>query len=197
MKGGIAVMENKQQKESRRIRYTKMVLRESLMELMKTKPISAISVKEICATADISRSSFYTYFADQYDLLGKTEEETLAFINNNLNKYAYYKNDKLGALRMVEEILQYVVDNNKSIYVLFSENGDINFQKNLFSSMYQKNIMKSLTDKLPDEQTKQYYFLFIVTGTIGLIYHWIKNGMDKSIHELAKMIINITSQIKE
>ena len=189
-------MENKKPKESRRIRYTKMVLRESLMELMKTRPISAISIKEICAKADISRSSFYNYYTDQYDLLQKTEEETLAFINNNLNKYAFYKNEKQGALRMVEEILQYVVDNNKSIYVLFSENGNINFQKTLFSSMYEKNIMKSLTDKLPDEQTKQYYFLFIVTGTISLIYHWIKNGMDKSIPELAKLIINITSQIK-
>jgi ACT domain-containing protein len=173
-----------------------MVLRESLMELMKTRPISAISIKEICAKADISRSSFYNYYTDQYKKIKKTEEETLAFINNNLNKYAFYKNEKQGALRMVEEILQYVVDNNKSIYVLFSENGNINFQKNLFSSMYEKNIMKSLTDKLPDEQTKQYYFLFIVTGTISLIYHWIKNGMDKPIPELAKLIINITSQIK-
>jgi AcrR family transcriptional regulator len=189
-------MENNQLKESRRIRYTKMVLRESLMELMKIKPISTISIKEICANADISRSSFYNYYTDQYDLLRKTEEETLDFINANLNKYALYKNDKLGALRMVEEILQYVLDNNKSIYVLFSENGDINFQKNLFSSIYEKNILKSLTDKLPDEQTKQYYFLFIVTGTVSLIYHWIKNGMDKPIPELAKLIIGITSQIK-
>ena len=189
-------MENKQFKDSRRTRYTKMVLRESLMELMKTKPIASISIKEICAIADISRSTFYTYYADQYDLLQKTEEETLAFIDNNLKKYAYYKNDKHGTLRMVEEVLQYVADNNKSIYVLFSENGDINFQKTLFSSMYQKNVLKSLTDKLPDEQTKQYYFLFIVTGTIGLIYHWIKSGMDKSIHELAKLIIDITSQIR-
>ena len=189
-------MKNKQAKESRRIRYTKMVLRESLMELMKTKPISGISIKEICAKADISRSSFYTYYTDQHDLLRKTEEETLAFIHNNLNKYDLYKNEKLGTLRMVEEVLQYVLDNNKSIYVLFSKNGNFNFQKNLFSSMYERNILKSLTDKLPDEQTKQYYFLFIVTGTISLIYHWIENGMDKPIPELAKLILNITSQIK-
>jgi AcrR family transcriptional regulator len=173
-----------------------MALRESLMELMKAKPISDISIKEICALADISRSTFYTHYTDQYDLLKKTEEETLVFIDNVLKKYVFYKNDKNVALQMVEEILQHVVDNNKSIYVLLSENGDINFQKTIFSAMYHKNVLKSLTDKLPDEQTKQYYFMFIVTGTIGLIYHWIKTGMNKSIHELAKLIINITSQIK-
>lgn len=189
-------MENKQIKESRKTRYTKMVLRESLMELMKEKPISIISIKEICALADISRSTFYTYYQDQYDLLHKTEEDTLEFINKILNKYMYYKDTISETLPMMEEILQYIADNNKSIYVLFSENGDINFQKTLFKSMYQKNVLKSLTNNLSDEKTKEYYFLFIVTGSIGLIYHWIKSGMDKPINELAKLIITITTQIK-
>jgi AcrR family transcriptional regulator len=195
-KGGITIVASNQSKESRRIRYTKMVLRESLMELMKAKPISAISIKEICALADISRSTFYTYYTDQYDLLRKTEEETLVFIDDIFKKYALHKNDTRTVVQMVEEILQHVADNNKSIYVLFSKNGDINFQQNLFSSIYEKNYLKSLTDKLPDEQTKQYYFLFVVTGTIGLIYHWINNRMNKPIPELAKLIIKITTQIK-
>ena len=188
-------MENNQSKESRRIRYTRMVLRESLMELMKTKPISAISIKEICALADISRSTFYIYYADQYDLLKKVEEETIAFIDTVYDKYGFHKNDKREILEMMEEILQYIADNNKSIYVLFTENGDIHFQKTLFSSMYQKNYIKSLTEKFHDESTKQYYFLFIATGTVGLICHWINNGMDKPIHELAKLIISLTSHL--
>ena len=74
------ITENKQVKESRKTRYTKMVLRDSLMELMKTKPISAIYIKEICTLADISRATFYKYYTDQYDLLRKTEEETFIFI---------------------------------------------------------------------------------------------------------------------
>jgi AcrR family transcriptional regulator len=171
-----------------------MILRESLMGLMKSKAISDISIKEICAAADISRSTFYNHYKDQYDLLKKTEEEILASINIILNKYDYI-NNKRGALQMVEEILQYIADNNQSICVLLSENGDINFQKKLFSSMYQKNVMKFMTEKMPDEETKQFYFMFIETGSIGLIYHWIKTNMNKPVSELAKIIINITKQI--
>jgi len=191
-------MENSQPRESRKTRYTRMVLRESLMELMKTRPISTINIKEICALADISRSTFYAHYKDQYDLLKKIEEETFIFIDKILNKYAISKNDKHMILQMVEEILQYIADNNKSIYVLFTENGDIHFQKTLFSTMYQKNYLalKSITDKFPDEPSKQYYFLFIVTGTVGVICHWISNGMDKSGHELANLIIGITSRTK-
>ena len=189
-------MGKKQPEESRRIRYTKMVLRDSLMELMKTKPISAISIKEICSLADTSRSTFYNYYTDQYDLLQKTEEETLAYVDSIFKKYAFHKNDTRTAILMVEELLRYVADNNKSVYVLFSKNGNIDFQQSLFSSIYQRNYLKSITDKLPDEKTKQCYFLFIATGTIGIIYNWIKNGMDTPIPELAKLLIKITSQIK-
>jgi AcrR family transcriptional regulator len=192
-------METKQPKRStadnRKTRYTKMVLRESLMELMKTKAIAAISIKELCAAADISRSTFYAHYTDQYDLLRKTEEEILAVNENILKKYSFHKNNTREALRMMEEILQFFADNNKSLYVLLSENGDINFQKTLISYIYQKNFLKSLTGKFPDERTKEYYFLFIVTGGIGIIYHWIKNGMNEPIDELARLIINITAKI--
>ena len=187
-------MGEKQIKESRRIRYSKMVLRESLMELMKVKPIAEISIKEICAEADISRSTFYTYYADQFDLLKKIEEETIGFINNLLNKYSVFKNDKQAALQMTEEVLNYVADNSKSIYVLFSENGNIRFQKELFRSMYQKNFTNLYLEKLPDERTKEYCYLFMATGIVGIIYHWINNGMDTPIKELAQLIIKIASR---
>jgi len=189
-------MENNPSKENRKTRYTRMVLRDSLIELMKTKPISEIYIKEICSLADISRATFYKYYTDQYDLLKKTEEEVIAFIEKILKKYEVFKYDKSSTLHLMEEILQYIADNNKSIYVLFTENGDIHFQKTLIRSLYKFNYLTLLTENFPDEATKQYYFLFIITGIIGLICHWINNGMDKPIHEMAKMIINITSHIK-
>jgi len=99
------VIKNNQVKENRKTRYTKMVLRDSLMELMKSKPISTIYIKEICALADISRATFYKYYTDQYDLLRKTEEETFIFIEKIFNKYAIYKNDKNATQRLMEEIL--------------------------------------------------------------------------------------------
>lgn len=47
----------KEIKESRKTRYTRMVLQDSLTELMKQKPISKITIKEICENADINRTS--------------------------------------------------------------------------------------------------------------------------------------------
>ena len=41
----------------RRVKYTQMVLNESLLEVLREKPLSRITVKEICDRADINRST--------------------------------------------------------------------------------------------------------------------------------------------
>ena len=64
-------------KIDRRKKYTRMVLKESLLEILKSKPITSITVKEICERADINRSTFYSHFNDQFDLLFQIEEELI------------------------------------------------------------------------------------------------------------------------
>jgi len=61
----------KNEKTDRRVKYRKMVLRESLTKLMQEKPISRITIKELCEDADINRATFYSHYNDQFDLLKK------------------------------------------------------------------------------------------------------------------------------
>lgn len=46
----------------------RMMIAECLNELLKDKPIGMVTVVELCKKADISRSTFYTYFEDVYDV---------------------------------------------------------------------------------------------------------------------------------
>lgn len=71
-------------KEDRRVRITKAAIRESLIELMSTYPLSKVSVKMICEKADINRSTFYAHYQDQYDLLHKIQKEVIADIRTYL-----------------------------------------------------------------------------------------------------------------
>ena len=69
----------------RRKQYTRMVLKESLMDLMKEKPISSVTVKELCERADINRSTFYTHYADQFALVEQIEDELIQDLEKYLN----------------------------------------------------------------------------------------------------------------
>ena len=62
-------------KKDRRIRKSKEALKNSLIELMKEKPVNNITVKELVLTADLNRSTFYNYYCDIPDMLQKLEME--------------------------------------------------------------------------------------------------------------------------
>ena len=48
-------------KTDARVKYTKMVLKKALLELMQHKPVNKITVKEICERAELNRATFYAH----------------------------------------------------------------------------------------------------------------------------------------
>jgi len=177
------------EKENRKIRYTKMVLRDSIIELMKTKSILNITIKDICELADISRSTFYAHYKDQYDLLRQIEVETFTYFENMLNNYKDI-NSKEEITQMVAEMLTYIANNRNSIQVLLSENGDINFQKKVFQHFTNhKQLTKYFLEKRQDNETNAFNSVFLVYGSIGLVQYWLKNNQSIPIPKLAKIML--------
>jgi AcrR family transcriptional regulator len=58
-----------------RTKFTKKALKDSLIKLMKTASIRNIPIKAMCTGAEVSRSTFYAYYDDQYDLLEDIQNE--------------------------------------------------------------------------------------------------------------------------
>ena len=117
----------KNEKTDRRARYTRMVLKESLIELLKEKRISNISIKEICERADINRSTFYSHYQDQYDLMHQVEQEVLGEIREYLDSYSFDANES-ESLQLMNRIFQ-----NMLQIILYQEldNYGITFLHNL------------------------------------------------------------------
>jgi AcrR family transcriptional regulator len=179
-----------------RVQFTRKVLRDSLVELMKEKSILHISIREICETAGVSRSTFYTYYRDQYELLEQMEEETFIEFDKVVKKYN--PSGVMPAAKelttLIENALRYVAGNHNSIQVLLSENGE---------SEFQRKFAKFLTDRLrqsrntgqvkalPDEQTLNYCSDFMRDGCIAIVQEWLKNGMDMGIRDMAKLLARL------
>lgn len=56
-------------KEGRRTRRTRQLLRDALLGLLKDKRFEDISVQDIIERADVARSTFYVHYIDKDDLL--------------------------------------------------------------------------------------------------------------------------------
>lgn len=158
------------------------------MALLKEKPISSLTIKEICELADLNRSTFYAHFSSQYDLLNAIEEEFIEDMVSTLNQYNFSKEE--DALKMTEKILEYIAKNSDVCQMLLGENSDIHFQKKGMK-ITQEYIFKNwITDSQFDRETFEYINIFVVSGSIYVIKNWVENGMKKTPREMAEIINN-------
>ncbi len=71
--------------EDRRTKYTRNAIRDAMMELLKTKPFSKISVTEICRLADINRGTFYIHYYDVDDVLDDVLERSFTGVSGTID----------------------------------------------------------------------------------------------------------------
>lgn len=164
-----------------RLRYTRMVIKNSFVELLKKKPINKITVKEICEMAEINRATFYKHYLDVYDLLDKLEQEFLTELQGNVQQ-SIQKNFK----DTFTLILAGIKADSELYITLFSQNGDPLFPNRMFPLCYKYTEMekdKRFHKLSPSELTWLYYF--IAQGCSGILTQWIKNGMLEPINEVA------------
>lgn len=178
-------------KEDRRIKYTKMVLKESFIKLMERKEVSQITIKEICEDADINRATFYAHYSDQYDLLRKIENELLDNINARLAEFDQ-KNKNLDAVLTAEKIFEYIKENAQLCKMLLSERGDFSFQKRIMMLVYDKIITEITYNNKISKEDAEYVYSFTITGCVGIVQKWFDEGMNKPAHSLAEMVIKLT-----
>ncbi|WP_456272484.1 TetR/AcrR family transcriptional regulator [Bacillus sp. AK031] len=173
-------------KMDRRKQYTRMVLKDSLLELLQKKSISSITIKEICEMADINRSTYYAHYANQYELLNAIEEEFIEDLVRTLTQYNFSKED--DSLQMTEKFFEYIADNSEVCQTLLSENTDIHFQKKGMMITQQFIFKDWIADMKMDEETYEYINLFIVSGSIYVTKNWLENGQNKTPKEMAEIL---------
>ncbi|MCC2250434.1 MAG: TetR-like C-terminal domain-containing protein [Bacillota bacterium] len=176
-------------KLDRRKKYTRMVLKDSLISLLSTKQIAAITVKEICEQADINRSTFYTHYKDQFDLLRQIEEEIIADMNTYLSQHNFSEIEK--SLQTTERLLEYIVSKSDICNVLLNENGDTSFERRVMEVARSFLITTWMDCQENDAAVSEYISTFIISGSIHVIKHWLANNMDKTPQQIAQIINSI------
>jgi AcrR family transcriptional regulator len=184
-----------------RVRFTRKTLQDSLLALMKEKSVLDISIKDICDRAGLSRSTFYTYYKDQYDLLRQIENQTFIEADKIIQPYAKItrKPNSREITAIFLDILQFIADNSNSIQILLSENGDSGFQKKFFRKGIEstRKFTEAASVKSWDKKEIEYGFLYLVSGVLMVVQGWLKNGMDVPAPELAKMLAKFTRETLE
>ena len=161
-------------KTDARVRYTKKVIKDVLLGLLKEKPLNKITVKEICELAEINRATFYTHYQDPYHLLEQIEDELLDEVAETVT-----------TTNQIKDLFPLIEKNIDLSRVLFSENGDKMFLLRLMNSSREKSIadLKRQYPKATKTQL-EYFYEFSASGSVAVIAQWVKSGMKETPLEL-------------
>lgn len=181
-------------KEDRRTLYSKKMIRESLYELMKEKPLNKISVTEICQRADVNRSTFYAYYTDIYDLHQKIIKEFFVLqkkvirhiqesiqTKNSLADFTY--NDFFV---IVHYYMKTVAENPDLYKFIFNQNADNSVHASFGKITYHtiRDVLRPLIEEDRADELKR-AFTFVAGGTTAFIMKWVENDCDTPVEELS------------
>lgn len=178
-------------KSDRRVTYTKMVLKKSLLEIIHEKPVSRITVKEVCERADINRATFYSHFTDVNDMLGQIENELYETIKHTLDR-GWSANNLAELLTGVCTEIKLNEDVCKAV---LSDNGDKDFLNRALFVAQEKCVSDwKMSSTKADTETLEKIYTFFSHGSAAIILSWVRSGMEESPKEIAYFIEQITNK---
>lgn len=169
----------------RRVKYTKNIIKNTFLNLLKEKDISKITVSEICKISDINRATFYRYYIDIYDLLEKIEQDFILELAN-----ATEDENETNIALFLHKILEVFLNNKELVKLIFNTKNGIGSLDSILEVAYTKscNIWKrDLRDDITIEEM-EFAFIFIFNGALGIINFWIKNDFEQDIDDISNRV---------
>lgn len=173
-------------KNSRRVQMTQTLLKESLTELLEQQNIHQITIKELCERANVSRSTFYSYYGSQYELLNAIEKEIIEETQKLASKMTSH--DEENTRRLLEAHFRYTLEHIRFLRA-FSTNGseDYMLPKRTMQIILLPYIDHRLMQRRPPVSAQEYEHicLFSIFGCISIVKSWVQQSTRMQPQELA------------
>ena len=172
---------------------------EALITLLEKKDFEYITIKEICETAGVNRSTFYLHYDNVSDLL----KETTRYIIDK--HFAYYAIDRQRVSLQFEtckrEELLFITDEYLTPYLTFIKDNQRLFRVSIkqFHSMHMdevygdmfEHIFSPILDRFRVPEWEHAYVMkFYLTGVFAIVMEWLDKGCSEDLKTVIKIIIN-------
>lgn len=170
---------------------------EAFLELLAVKDFEYITVKEICGTAVVNRSTFYLHYETIADLLS----ECVEYINGQFLEYMQ-KDSEMFVEKIekcsLEELylltpeylipyLNYIRD-NKKLFLTATQNAAVLQLENTYSRMF-RHIFAPIMDRFNiPEHDRHYILAFYIKGIMAVIVEWLKCNCEDPVEYIADII---------
>ncbi len=169
-----------------RIKRTKEMLCDSLLELLKVQPLEKITPTSLCKKATINRNTFYSHYKSTNDLFEEIENDCLQKVDEAITE----SKNPIDAITAICSLLK----NNKRLSnLLFTKNAGTKIVKKAFdlSNKFNMSKMNNESNELSDIH-KEMLSSFTIKGSSAALECWVKSGMKEEPREIAEFIYKIS-----
>jgi hypothetical protein len=168
-----------------------MIIQKTLIAMMQTTPITAISVTALCKAAHINRGTFYLQYADPCDVLRQIEDELFHKVADVLESSHITSADR----GFLVTLLAFLVQNSETCKVIFNTTEGYTFLQKIMKFAHDKSIgaYKAAAPETSEEKIEN-TFRFVANGMIGVIQQWVESGMKESPEKLADFLATLNMQ---
>lgn len=152
-------------KQDRRVQYTKRMLKESLLSLLKEKPVEKITVKELCERADVNRSTFYVHYGSPQQLLNSILDEMYADISAKPQDFSSIRQFMLEICKC---LLEY-----RALLQVISESGDFLALMFRLVGIWEESFMSIMRQNGLEGEKAALLYRYVSTGATFVIGTWV------------------------
>lgn len=162
----------------KRHNMVRLAISEVFEDLMTQKDLKDITVQDIIDEAEISRSMFYKYFQDKYDL----SLWRLRYMADSLMESDF--NDEEGVTKVLEEISKHRDYYKK----LINYTGQNSFEEYYYEMTFSitNEVNKNYGRILNKEDT--YVVVYHCFGILNIFLHWLKDPNPLPVEKIAEII---------
>lgn len=172
---------------------TKQLLQNALLKLLKTTPLHAISIRELCKEAGINRTTFYNHYGSQYDLLGDISQRFLNSIADRLGNADF--SDRESVHQRVAMVLEYIAENRELSILLMNNNIDPGFAERIFSLPKISDLLDAALVNCHEKCKRTATVSFVIYGSYKLLQDWINQEDRLSPHEQTEMMLDLAQRV--
>ena len=185
-----------------RILKTQERLQNALLDLLRTKELKAITVKEICDKAGISRNAFYQHYGykeDLYDqMVARATERIRDALNPVIADASQVKPETIASY--ARHIIEGISEVKELIFVMLKGDDGI-FLRQLTDLIFGQNLTNAITFfGVKDSGELRLYYEFQSAGMAAFVIRWVLESNlpeDEAVALLSDILLQAPSKVPE
>ena len=165
-------------------RLQQNMIENALLEYMKTRFFEDITVVDLCEKAEVTRRIFYRHYSNK---LGALQ----ALLDHRVGEFVKAQ-EKFDRIRLVA-FLEFMKEEKELLSAIY---------KNGFNELFLERVLVYLMENedlkkkfgLYDAKDGYSVLYFNLSGLMGLITIWHKNNYDKSVPEMAELVVRLMAK---